>query len=72
LAAEAIDAELVSERDARQAVDGACHNFDGRPSGVWLVTVDGVTQSGREAYRLVYLDAENGNRLCQAEAPGVS
>ena len=71
-AADAVDATLVSERDARNAVDGACRNFDGRPSGVWLVTVDGITPSGRDAYRLVYLDASNGTRLCQTEAPGVS
>jgi hypothetical protein len=70
--AEAVQAELVSERDARTAVEGACRNFDGRPSGIWLVTVAGVTPSGREAHRLVYLDASNGNRLCQTEAPGVS
>jgi hypothetical protein len=71
-AAEAVSAELVSERQARDAVDGACRDFDGRPPGVWLVSVDGVTPNGREAYRLVYLDASNGDRLCQAEAPGVS
>jgi hypothetical protein len=71
-AAEAISAELVSERDARNAIDGACRNFDGRPSGVWLVTVEGVTPSGGEEQRLVYLDGTHGNRLCQAEAPGVS
>lgn len=71
-AAEAVDAELVSEREARDAVDGACRDFDGQPAGVWLVTVNGTTPSGRDAYRLVYLDASNGNRLCQTEAPGVS
>ncbi len=67
--AQVIEARLVSERDARTAVDGACHNFDGRPSGVWLVTVDGVTPSGSETQRLVYLNAETGDRLCQTEAP---
>jgi hypothetical protein len=71
-AAEAVSAELVSERQARDAIDGACRDFDGRPPGVWLVAVDGVTPNGREAYRLVYLDASTGDRLCQAEAPGVS
>lgn len=70
--AEPVDARLVSERDARTAVDGVCHNFDGRPSGVWLVTVDGVTPNGRETQRLVYLDAETGDHLCQSDAPGVS
>jgi hypothetical protein len=68
-AAEAIEAELVTERAARAAVDGACRNFDGRPSGVWLVTVGGVTPSGSDAHRLVYLDAGSGVRLCQTEAP---
>ena len=69
--AEAVEAELVSEQAARAAVDGACRNFDGRPDGVWLVTVDGITPGGSEALRLVYLDASSGLRLCQAEAPGV-
>jgi hypothetical protein len=70
--AEAIHAELVSEREARDAIEGACRNFDGRPSGVWLVTVEGITPGGSEEARLVYLDGETGNRLCQTEAPGVS
>jgi hypothetical protein len=70
--AETTDAELVTERTARAAVDGACRNFDGRPAGIWLVTVDGVSPSGSETQRLVYLDASNGLRLCQAEAPGFS
>jgi hypothetical protein len=70
--AEVVHAELVSERDARDAVEGACRNFDGRPPAVWLVTVEGITPGGSEASRLVYLDGATGNRLCQAEAPGVS
>ncbi len=70
--AEAVEADLVSERDARLAIDGACRDFEGRPSGVWLVSIEGVLPTGSEAFRLVYLDAETGNRLCQAEAPGVS
>lgn len=68
--AEAINAELVTERAARAAVDGTCRNFDGRPAGIWLVTIAGVAPSGSDAQRLVYLDASNGLRLCQAEAPG--
>jgi hypothetical protein len=70
--AEATHAEMVSERDARKAVEGACSDFDGRPSAVWLVSVEGITPGGSESSRIVYIDGETGNRLCQAEAPGVS
>jgi hypothetical protein len=68
--AEAVDADLVSEREARMVTTGACRDFDGRPDGVWLVTVDGVLPTGQQSLRLVYLDAVTGTRLCQTEAPG--
>jgi hypothetical protein len=69
---ETMEADLVSPRAARLAVAGACRDFEGDPEGVWLVTVQGVLPSGRDTYRLVYIDAENGARLCQTEAPGVT
>jgi hypothetical protein len=68
--AETVDAHLVSESQARQAVPGACRSFDGQPEGVWLVTVRGQSPTGQTVQRLVFLDATTGTRLCQTETPG--
>jgi len=63
------DARLVAEREARLAGPGTCREFQGRPQGVWLVTVQGTQPTGEDARMLVYLDAATAERLCQAPAP---
>lgn len=63
------DARLVAEREARLTGPGTCREFQGRPQGVWLVTVQGTQPTGQDARMLVYLDASTAERLCQAPAP---
>jgi hypothetical protein len=63
---EVLDARLVAEREAREATPGACQNFQERPEGVWLVTVQGTMPTGQSGVRLVYLDAISARTLCLA------
>lgn len=67
--ATALDARLVSEKEARQTVSDACRDFPERPDAVWLVTVQGTLPTGQDGRRLVYLDAASGEGVCQTDAP---
>jgi len=62
---EILDAQLMSEADARHRAD-ACATFTGHPDGVWAITVrgqfDGLTRVVEQ-----FLDAVTGENLCGEE-----
>jgi hypothetical protein len=63
------DAQLVSEKAARETTPGVCREFSQRPEAVWLVTLSGTKPTGEAARRLVYLDASDGSSICQTDLP---
>jgi hypothetical protein len=62
---ELLDAQLVSEAEARRRAD-ACGTFFGHPEGVWVLTVHG-TFEGAIRTMLLFLDATDGEQLCGEE-----
>ena len=62
---ELLDAQLVSEAEARRGAD-ACGTFFGHPEGVWVLAVRG-TFEGAIRTMLLFLDATTGEQLCGEE-----
>lgn len=64
------EASMVSEKAAREATPGVCREFQERPQAVWLIKLDGTKPTGEATTRLVYLDAETGESICQTDLAG--
>lgn len=62
---ELLDAQLLSEAEARRQAD-ACSTFDGHLDGVWVLTVRGATEERLYPIRF-FLDATTGELLCGEE-----
>lgn len=60
-----VDAQLVSEAEARRLAD-ACNTFFGHPDGVWVLTVRGFFEGTTRTMRF-FLDATSGEQLCGEE-----
>lgn len=61
------EAQMVSEKAAREATPGVCREFQERPEAIWLVKIAGTKPTGESATKLVYLDAVTGESICQTD-----